>query len=40
MWMRASEEQLKAGVSAIELENHEGLWMEKPLLVALLKGKH
>ena len=30
MWMRASEEQLKAGVSAIELENHEGLWMEKP----------
>ena len=30
MWMRASEEQLKAGVMAIKLENHEGLWMEKP----------
>ena len=30
MWMRASEEQLKAGVHAIKLENHEGLWMEKP----------
>ena len=30
MWMRASEEQLKTGVHAIKLENHEGLWIEKP----------
>ena len=30
MWVRASEEQLKAGVHAIKLDNHEGLWMEKP----------
>ena len=30
MWMRASEEQIKSGVNAIKLENHEGLWIEKP----------
>ena len=30
MWMRASEEQLKSGVKAIKLENHEGMWIEKP----------
>ena len=30
MWMRASEEQLKAGVKAIKLENHDGMWIEKP----------
>ena len=30
MWRRASEEQLKSGVKAIKLENHEGMWIEKP----------
>ena len=30
MWMRASEEQLKSGANAIKLDNHEGLWIEKP----------
>ena len=30
MWKRASEEQLKSGVKAIKLENHEGYWIEKP----------
>ena len=30
MWIRASEEQLQSGVHAIQLENREGFWMEKP----------
>merc|ERR1719450_308086 len=30
MWMKATEEQLEAGLKAVKLDNREGCWYERP----------